>query len=153
MSEFERTMKFEPAYDKRSPIPSQNYGIHGVTLRMALKGPLGAVSFTLYTNWQLPHVTEDQLERLATNKRDVSLFFLPSPADLGYHSPRKLYDWDADEPTFKSCEHLDGQPCWYDGSTLNAEPVFKRLVEEGSDGVWAALEAYYASTFMREMVG
>lgn len=38
----ERITKFYPAFDKRSSIPGKNYGIHGVELRMILKGNKGA---------------------------------------------------------------------------------------------------------------
>lgn len=32
--------------------------------------------------------------------------------------------------------------CWYDGSSLNAEPVFARMCREGTDGLWSELEDY-----------
>ena len=40
----EREIKFLPAYDERNN-PKGNYGIHGVDLRMYLKGELGTVQF------------------------------------------------------------------------------------------------------------
>jgi len=54
-----REIKFSPAYDKRDPDPSKNYGIHGVTITFLLKGEKGAVQFVLYTNWHLPHVDHE----------------------------------------------------------------------------------------------
>lgn len=57
--EFQEIVQFSPAYDRRSPDPKKNYGIHGVELGMVLKGPKGAVQFLLFTNWQLPHVTAE----------------------------------------------------------------------------------------------
>jgi hypothetical protein len=170
---FERIVEMQPAFDKRDPDPRKNYGIHGVTLRMILKGAEGAVQFVLYTNWQLPHVMEEQLAR------GDHLFCEPLPADLGYHSPRPMYEGhepmgakrtkfiDNDgrfdevyplntldkiiesEPTgtFDPCPYLDGKPCYYDGSGLQAERIYNVLLAEGSDGVWRALEEYYRSTF------
>ena len=38
----ERITKIYPAWDRRDPNPSKNYGIHGAELRMVLKGELGA---------------------------------------------------------------------------------------------------------------
>jgi hypothetical protein len=53
----EKIVKFDPAYDKRSSDHKKNYGVHGVTLRMVLKGNKGAVQFVLFTNWMLPNVS------------------------------------------------------------------------------------------------
>lgn len=140
MSNFTRRITFEPAYDRRDPNPSKNYGIHGVNLRMVLKGDEGAVSFLVHTNWYLPHVQKE----MESNGRP-SWMFQPMPADLGYHSPKPMYDGQT--PISQTCEHIGNVPCYYDGSGLNAEPVFVRLLEQGEDGVWAALEDYYAATF------
>ena len=167
----ERILEFEPAFDKRHPDPDKNYGIHGVTMRFVVKGPLGAVQFVLYTNWQLPHVRAEQ------ERRGCGQYCLNKamPADLGYHSPKPMYEGDtpmgatrvewedndgsipgfdvAKVPksyptgTFTPCEYLDGAPCYYDGSGLNAERIFDVLCAEGDDGVWRALEEYYAETF------
>lgn len=47
---FERKIEWTPAYDKRS----EGFGIHGMEMRAILLGPDGAISFTLFTNWQMP---------------------------------------------------------------------------------------------------
>jgi len=144
MSDLERIVEFEPAFDKRHKDPSKNYGIHGVTLKMLLKGEKGAVQFVVYTNWQLPHVTEEQLRKPAdlVSKR---VLFLPMPADLGYHSPKPMYEDQS--PITEECPYLDGKRCYYDGSGLNAERIFDVLVKEGDKGVWRELEKYYKDTF------
>jgi hypothetical protein len=49
-----RFITFSAAYDKQHKDPNKNYGIHGVDMRMVLQGELGAMSFTLFTNWYLP---------------------------------------------------------------------------------------------------
>jgi hypothetical protein len=49
--------------------------------------------------------------------------------------------------TFEPCRYLDGKPCYYDGSSLNAERIFDVLTAEGDEGVWRELEAYYHATF------
>lgn len=133
----ERIVKFLPAWDKRSNDPSKDYGVHGVDLRMYLKGELGAVQFVLYTGWHLPHVQEEWNSRNYHPK--------PLPADIGYHSPKPMYE--GQEICSDSCELLDGKPCYYDGSGLMAEEVFKILLTEGSDGVWKNLEERYIDLF------
>lgn len=141
----ERETKFSPAWDKRDPNPSKNHGIHGVDLRMYLKGELGTVQFVLYTNWHLPHVKEELLNMNLNNKFGIKCSFTPMPVDVGYHSPKPIYE-DQESMT-DNCECLDGKPCYYDGSSLHAEEMYKVLVEEGSDEVWKKLEEYYIGVF------
>jgi hypothetical protein len=146
----EKIVEFSPAFDKRDPKPSKNYGIHGVDLRMILKGEKGVVQFVVYTNWHLPHVQEE-LNRKATLKQDeryIEAILNPMPADLGYHSPTPIYEGQS--VCSDSCGYLDGKPCYYDGSGLNAERIYEVLLKEGSDGVWRELEEYYKDVFESE---
>ena len=128
-----REVSMTPAFDKRDPNPSKNYGIHGVDLRMYVIGARGAVQFVLYTDWHLPHVDEEL--------RAKGSLIGPTPADLGYHSPIPTYEGQ-ENYAHDDC-HLLGCRCYYDGSGLNAERIFDVLRSEGSDGVWRELEAYY----------
>jgi len=184
MSEFTQIVEFTPAYDKRDPDPKKNYGIHGVELRMVLKGPEGAVQFVLYTQWMLPHVQKETDKRTVQKilaggaAIDLDVFYHPMPADLGYHSPKPMYEGqkaqgsekydtqamlrnsermlqgavgeyeEISQPTgtFSPCPYLDGKPCYYDGSGLNAERIYQVLLERGSQGVWEELEQYYQET-------
>ena len=141
MSEkLERIVNFAPAFDRRNPDPKKDYGVHGVTLRMILKGEKGATQFVLYTNWQLPHVQEE------FDDKAINLFsYKPLPADLGYHSPSPQYEGQ----TKRKCDILGGD-CYYDGSGLNAERVFDILLQEGDEGVWKELERYYNVIFNEE---
>lgn len=145
----EKLIEFYPAFDKRNPDPSKNYGIHGVDLKMVLKGSKGAVQFVLYTNWHLPHV-QRELNRKAIKQDEVYIETIlnPMPADLGYHSPKPMYEGHS--ICTESCEYLDGKPCYYDGSGLNAERIYEVLLKEGSDGVWRELEEYYKELFESE---
>lgn len=141
MSELTREIKMTPAYDKRSADPNKNYGIHGVDMYWYVKGPLGAVQFVIYTGWML-----DRIEReMEYRDYDPIKFSVtrPMPADLGYHSPRPHYDGQG----CMSCQLLPEGKCYYDGSSLNAEIVYRILREEGSDAVWSYLENYYQQVF------
>lgn len=62
---FSQIVEMPAAWDKRSDTPSEDYGVHGVDLRMVLVGPLGAVQFVVYTNWMLPHVQSEWVSRFA----------------------------------------------------------------------------------------
>ena len=136
---FERSITFRPAYDKRSSDPAKNYGIGSVRVRFVLKGSSGAVQFVLVTNWFLPHIQLD----LDRKYRDHEMFCHPDPTDLGYHSPTPRYEG---QTSMGECDLLDGE-CYYDGSGLNAEPIYQRLLRDGHEGVWEELEAYYAEVF------
>lgn len=190
---FERIVRLYPAWDKRTPDPKTNYGVSGVELLMLLKGKKGAVQFRLFTNWQLPHVTDEAIQRVLTkayragrkassgsvgrielsghaaapptmfkstlrllriqpdeqrrvlDQFDLRYAFLPMPTDLGYHSPEPRHE--GQKRMTKSCEWLDGKPCYYDGSGLAAQRVFEVLLKEGDEGVWRELEAYYGRLF------
>ena len=170
-----RQLEFEPAYDKRDPDPRKNYGIHGVNMRWILKGKLGAVQFLLYTNWQLPEVREEY----GSTIEKVSRFLLePLPADIGYHSRVPLYAGQSPvrkitnirrekinvngeelempvidkefEPA--ACMYLGGKdPCFYDGSGLNAARYFDELCRYGDEALWQKMESYYYSTLGVEL--
>jgi hypothetical protein len=123
MSEFERIVTFDPAFDRRHSNPSKNYGVHGVDMRMVLRGPKGATQFVLYTGWQLPHVEDSE----------------PLAADFGYHWHRARYE--GQEPM--TCSYLPCGQCYYDGSGLRANDLFDVLRKEGGEGVWRELEKFY----------
>lgn len=93
----ERITKFYPAYDKRNADPSKNYGIHGVDLRMVLKGELGAVQFVLYTNWFPKSIKKDLLNDSPNQTHFIEKYpFMyvmePMAVDVGYHSPHPIYE-------------------------------------------------------------
>jgi len=137
---FIQDVKICPAFDK-----GYSGGIHGCDIRFVLKGKKGAVQFVLFTNWQLPQVTNKFKENTIKDEIDIKVRFLPLPADLGYHSPKPLFEGQTIMQN--KCEYLDNQPCYYDGSGLQAEKVYDVMRIKGSDGVWEELEKYYIKTF------
>ena len=134
----EKIVEFTKAFDRRHPDDDKNYGIHGVELRMVLKGTLGAVQFVLYTNWHL-HDVQKEID----NKNNL-LLIKPQPVNVGFHSPKPMHE---DHMIMYDCPYLDGKPCYYDGSGLAANMAFDVLTSEGSDGLWKYLGEYYVSIF------
>ena len=139
-----------PAFDKRDTNPSKNYGIHGCNLCFYVKGEKGAVQFIIYTNWHLPHVQKELISKCHGSRTEFSghhfCHLEPIPADIGYHSPKPMYD--SQEPISTECDLIGkGKPCYYDGSSLNAEGYFQIMVEGGSEALWKALEEYYHNRF------
>lgn len=130
---FEKEIKFSPAFDKRHIDPSKNYGVHGVDCLWLLKGEKGVVQFKIFTNWYLPHIQEKLKE-----------IYGPMATDLGYHSPVPIYE--DQKPITSNCEFTNG-PCYYDGSSLNAQKLFEILVEKGSEAVWEEMTNFYRSVF------
>jgi hypothetical protein len=142
----EKQVSFYPAYDKRDPKPAKNYGIHGVDIRFILKGARGAVQFVLYTNWHLPAVQQEMYQRAAYKDECYLQAALgPMAADRGYHSPAPTYE--GQEVSSDECEYLDGKPCYYDRSGLDADRIYEVLLAEGDSGVWRELEEYYTHKF------
>jgi hypothetical protein len=149
LTEFERVTQFLPAYDKRDPDPRKDYGVHGVDLLMYVKGSLGIVQFRLFTGWLLPETVgatkgdwpQVEYHDYSQNiNNQISARMYPMPADLGYHWTSPRY---RDQTGRNDCYLLDGQTCYYDGSTLNSWEPFEVLLREGSDGVFKYLEDYY----------
>ncbi len=131
-------IEFMPAFDKRDPDPNKDYGVCSVRMRWCLRGPKGAVTFTVLTGWDLPKVREE-----FTNK---ALRFTPYiGTDLGYHSPVPLYKEQGMSQL--SCSVLDGSPCYYDGSGLQANNLFEVLIAKGHDAVWKMMEKFYFEFF------
>jgi hypothetical protein len=145
-------------------------------MRFLVSGKLGTVQFLLYTNWLLASTKKDfdQFEKVPRFLSD------PLPADIGYHSrvpkydgqnpmfktkirrkpakeivfddePVSLPDFEIDREFLPSpCEYLNGDPCFYDGSSLNAVQYFDILVEKGDEALWLKLEEYYLWTMGNE---
>ena len=133
MTEFERIVLFRHAYDKRDPDPMRNYGIGSVRLLMVLKGPAGAVSFAVLTDWYLPEVAAE-----LTGKGHGD--FEAHGAGLDYHS---LVPTREGQNPGKPCCWLDDRPGYCDGSVTASDQILERLIREGSDAVWEELERFY----------
>jgi len=72
--------------------------------------------------------------------------------DFGDGVLHKSSIWeDVPEAEWPKCEYLEGdKPCYYDDSGLNAEAVYKILLDEGEEAVWIYLENYYNEVFNEE---
>lgn len=142
MSELVRKIVIMPAWDKRSSDPKKNYGIHSAELAFYLTGPSGVIQFVVYTGWNLPHVDKDLERRGLGHSR-------PMAEDIGYHAYQPQYDGQT--LLRESCPLLNGAPCYYDGSSLNAEPIFDLLLSDGDEAVWKRMEEIYHDRFGHEV--
>lgn len=90
---------------------------YGVRICWYLRGPLGVIQFVM-------RVGPDGVL---------------APWDVGYHSPTETESGTAME----SCDLFDGAPCWYDGSSLQADAIWRKVASGGDKALWAELEEYY----------
>ena len=128
-----KLIQFKPAFDKRNADPSKNYGIHCMDMHMVLIGPLGAISFCIYTGWYLP----DSI----TGHNDGTL---SQGACICYHAHHAQYE--EQKPSCNMCEYI-GVPCYSDCSYLATNKLFEQFVAEGEDIVWQTLEQWYVGRF------
>lgn len=133
---FEHIVTFKPGFTCERFIADRNdggnHGIACVHLLFLVRNELGAIQFTLLTGWY----------------PDWRKGHPPLPSDLGYHSPLPKYE--GQEPASGKCPWLNDKPCYYDGSTLNAEEPFNILITEGESALWKFLEKYHKDTFSAE---
>jgi hypothetical protein len=107
-----------------------------------VKGDEGAIQFVIYTGWIPQHAKKSTIGTLNIRKWSVMDVM---PADLLTISKKPLYE--GQEPPFDSCDLCDDEPCYYDGSSLNAELPMYVLVNGGDEALWKYLEDYYHATF------
>ena len=136
-------IKFECRHGAKDCYPGSegSHGRNGVGIRFVSKGPEGAIQFLIYSGW-MPQYSEPG----KTGSRFIREWgSMMMPADLGYHS--KTPQYEAQNAIDQDCEYCDGQPCYYDGSSLNASDAMYALVNGGGEALWKFLDAYYATVF------
>lgn len=139
-ADFDREIVFTPAWDRRDPDPSKNYGIGSVEVRFYLRGPKGIVQFAFCTGWLLDDVERGMMNdgRAQINK--------PYAFDLGYHAIEPQHE--EHEPM--ECDLMPSGECYYDGSGLAANETFSRFKEKGSKWLWEKLLETYWSWLVGE---
>lgn len=136
-------INFECKYGSPTCNPGEggSHGRHGLSIKFIAKGEAGAVQFVLYTGWLPQYAQPSYIGTRQVSNWGISMM----PADLGYHSKKPHYE--EQEPISEACEFCDNQPCYYDGSSLNAYDAMYALVNGGDDALWSFLDAYYATVF------
>lgn len=140
-----KKMEIEPAWDKRNPDPSKNYGINCAMLKMSITGDKGALEFQMFTGFHLPHNEKELLERCKIKSSLIKLYFTPNARHLVFHY-REPGAGHMSE-SIDSCSFLGGAPCYGDYSDEYAEILTKTLIEEGSEKVWKIMETIYEVGF------
>ena len=128
-------------------VPRKNYGRGSIRIRHYAITDVGVVEFVWSPGVYIPETPVDSFPQLV---RDVSAW------DLGWHAPIPVGNLVTDEDSnavwpwwgsrFDTCEFFAGG-CFYDGSSLNADPLLEELRRGGTDAMWPMLDAYYADVF------
>lgn len=114
------------------------------------RGPLGVVQFKAVIMPELPALPSGLVDAIFERDADGTLWM---PADLSYHSPAPLYD--GQEPWPPPCPLLSEGGCYWDGSSLAANPVGHEWIEEGKEDatIHRHLSSYYERVFHDKETG
>lgn len=150
LEKWEKIVEFFPAYDKRHPNPTKNYGICPVLIKFILIKDNKAVQFMFGTDWYLPETVKEYKEKgndmlsapiILRGKEDCGI----DGWDIGYHSPKPMFKGQK----LIKCIYIKGG-CYYDGSGLYAQDNQEILIRKGSQGVWKFLEKHWKQTFRKK---
>ena len=135
----ERKIVFRPAFDRRDPDPSKNYGIHGMEIQFQLIGDGEGITYTIFTNWMLPHVQEEADSR-PVDHHFPYLFHKPQSAGMDGHWKTPRYEGQSE---IENC-HITGGECYCDGTAITKD-AFNILVAEGEEALWKLMEERFIS--------
>jgi hypothetical protein len=146
MTEFTHDVHFRASYDKRE---QPGGGACGMTMEIILKGPLGAISFQIYTDW----TSRPLLQTFNWNAPKPWNRGIAPGTDYGssnlmsggvyLHCATQINpDW----PGPHKCDILGGN-CWGDMGYSIGDKVLDAMVTEGDVGLWREMEAIYTEWF------
>ena len=140
---FEKIVKFNMPFDKRSKDPKKNYGIGSFRIRFILKKGEKAVQVVISTQLYPAHIIREHIQ----DCRDLSMLYDKTFDcwEVGYHSNKPMYSGQS-KP---DCDILKKGSCYYGGSCLRGrdDKVAENFEEHGVDWVWKYLEKYWYETF------
>ena len=139
---FVRELVLVPPFDKRHSNPSEDYGVHGMDLKMYLTKGKRCIQFIVFLPVYLPQVVESMISGSLHSPSKYS--FKGMGASVGYHSPTPLYEGQRISVT--DCPFTGGD-CYHNESYLRAEAYYRVFLEKGVDRIWQMLEKEYRTMF------
>ena len=144
MSGLRRITHVRPGYDCRNvPCKHERKGDHGIAgdeWTYVVTDGQTAINLSVLTSRYpdtVPPVARE-VAREAINRDGYGNL----PSDLGRHFTKRVSEWEC---PLESCLWLDGQPCFYDGSGLQALEFWLAHGDgskpEQGEAFWVALEA------------
>lgn len=139
---FERCQVSMPGYRDPGPKNGAYCGIHGMELLWLLRGPKGAIDFSIATNWLPGEVgtswrwSDEGKREFARTRSTHDLF--PSGMGIGIHALTKQYE---DQYSRDDCM-LFGEPrkCYVDRMGLLSDELMVEWSKEGDRVVWERLK-------------
>jgi hypothetical protein len=135
---FTHQIVFSPAWDKRDPNPSKNYGVHGVHITFTIRKDGEGLTFSIGTNWHLPHV-QLETDNRPSDSRFPFLFHKPLAFGVDIHLKTKPNEYS---PHREHCEVTGGE-CWSKGSALLGEEFLQTLIEKGDEALFRRMELQF----------
>jgi len=126
----EQIIQITPAFERGT-----EGGRGSAHIWFCLRGPNGAVTFMVLTDWYLPE-TKEIFEKNGWE------FSHSSGGAVSTHATWPYEPWQKDTRN-ESCEWLDGAPCYGDIGFLIGDDFFAALVEGGTDALWDKMQKWY----------
>lgn len=130
-TEFKRIVDVHPAYDERY----KQFGIGSCSINFTIKGTKGAATFSLFTNWFLPHVREE----LVLNGTFSKKYSKPIGSEVCYHSYTRMCENDL---LSEHCKVLN-TTCYSGADFILCDQYVDILIEKGTEGMYEKLEEFY----------
>lgn len=141
---FERITTVSLPFDRRHDDPKKNYGIGGLQIWFILKGSKGATQFMVGFDIYLPHLYSEYLGKFGPDSLKPKI----SGWDVGYHARKPQFEGHS---PMEGCDLFNGEPCYYDGSSLLADDwvkdIFSIRGEDPAKEIWNRLEQEYIQRF------
>lgn len=154
MDDLEKTVLVRPSWDYRysSKLEERRHGAHGAELVFLVSGPMGVVTFDIFTHWMVQPLVEPyrQSGGLEENPRrksrvgyDAGVVSGPYPNLVGLHSIYPSPNPEQLQTRRTNCPYTKGD-CYAESLGLSAaDNLFSLLVGEGSNALFDALTEHY----------
>ena len=140
---FEKIYRVRLPFDGRHKDPNKNYGIHGFDIWFILKGPKGAIEFSISLGLFLPHVEKELKLKYSDSIGGISGKY------ISYHSPVKQFKG---QKLKSKCPYINGNKrcysdSWYCDADEWVKEIFSKPGMDHEDKIWEKLKKRYEDLF------
>jgi hypothetical protein len=132
----EHKVFFSPAFDKRDPNPSKNYGIGSVRIHFFVKGEKGGIEWTVSTGMFLKKTHAEWLINFPKSEEGDGIGH-----EIAYHAKKKQHE--GQEKHNGDCTLTDLPYCYNDAGFCAGGELYEKFVEQGEEIVWKTLEEWH----------
>lgn len=113
-----------------------------MTIEFFLKGPAGAIQWTIGTDWGIATVRE-HMAKFSWSQWDNPR--KPKGWSLSYHAFEP--QWEGQTAMKEHCEVLNGKRCYWNGSSVNGKALVEGFLAGGTKWLWSKLAECYRAIF------